>query len=164
LKTPKRRKGRRLPVAEAPLAFPHKLASRSREMGVRNQKQLADLMGTVSRATVSRWFSGLATPDMYQASRLAMVLDVPTDWLADEQMRDIPRMARTELERDIWWMIDRLGLERSFRTLVKAEAMARQALAAEADEPTPQPGTSYAEEPQPIAPLLGPRPRLRKQA
>jgi transcriptional regulator with XRE-family HTH domain len=75
------------------MKFYEKLDKYSRIKGFK-QSDLVRLLGDVSKDTVSRWFNDKGEPDMRTGLRLARVLDVPYEFLADDSLDEAPSVSR----------------------------------------------------------------------
>lgn len=95
----------------------------------------ADLARAIDmgRSTVGNWFNSPSKPDLDSALKLARVLAVPLDYLADDAQDDPPPGPDPALER-LLWLVSTIGVEESIRRLTQAP------------ESRPPAGQSYAEE------------------
>jgi len=86
------------------------------------QADLREAIGrTVSNATVSHWCSGKSLPRLDEAYKVASVLDVPLEFLADDSKAAPevqPPDGLTDREREIVSIIRKLGVERAERRLL----------------------------------------------
>jgi transcriptional regulator with XRE-family HTH domain len=80
---------------------------------------LARLTG-FSPSRISKWFNGQGKPDLYQAAKMARVLDVPLEYLTDDTMNEIPMLPSSELERALWHLVRRAGVEVAFDILARS--------------------------------------------
>ena len=98
--------------AKTKTPFQIKLKKRCRAVGIRFQKDLAARMET-SQATVSRWFSGDAVPDMYQAIKLATILQCTVEWLCRDggavPPSVKPKRKLTQDEKTLGWIVRQVG-------------------------------------------------------
>lgn len=73
----------------------------------------------------SKWFGGTGKPNLYQALKIARVLGVPLEFLADEEATELeePKESPYETEeyRLVRRMVETLGPERAYRRLMKAD-------------------------------------------
>jgi transcriptional regulator with XRE-family HTH domain len=92
-----------------------------------NQVTLRDKLGCVSRSTVHRWFSGERLPRIDEGLRLAQVLSVPLDVLADDAA-DLTSLDMTATEIDAWirQTIEAIGPTEARRRLLLCPATATQ--------------------------------------
>lgn len=65
--------------------FTEKLNKLLSENGL-SQRDLVRILGDVSKDKVNRWFTGRSVPDIKEGLRLARALDVPLDYLADDDV------------------------------------------------------------------------------
>ncbi len=87
-----------------------------------NQQKLARLAG-VSDSEVSRILSGKSHPSLAYAARLARVLEVSLDYLADDALDEDPRRAveaTTAQEQEILELLQQLGARPARRLLETA--------------------------------------------
>jgi transcriptional regulator with XRE-family HTH domain len=66
--------------------------------GIANVAEVAR-RAQVKRSSCYRWFEGTAYPDVQEGLRLAKTLGVSLDYLADDELDEVPRPAITEDER-----------------------------------------------------------------
>jgi transcriptional regulator with XRE-family HTH domain len=77
----------------------------------------------VPKSSLHRWFHGEAWPRLAEGLRLARVLEVPLDYLADDEMEEVPAPARDGLDGDERFLVQMI---RDLR-LTRAEAVRRLA-------------------------------------
>jgi transcriptional regulator with XRE-family HTH domain len=75
-----------------------------------SQSALAEAAG-VSQSQVSKWFRNVNTPDVYQAFRMARKLNVPLEFLADDEQNVLASEEARRLEADILEAARDLGYE-----------------------------------------------------
>ncbi len=90
------------------MTFSDKINRRKTELGKENIADIAR-SAKVSRSSCYRWFDGFALPDVHEAHRLARVLDVPLEYLADEDADEPQRL--TPAEEQALKLVRSLGLD-----------------------------------------------------
>ncbi len=122
--------------AKTKTPFQTKLKKRCRAVGIHFQKELAARMNT-SQATVSRWFSGDAVPDMYQAIELATILKCTVEWLCRDggavPPDAKPKRKLTQDESTLGWIVRQVGgagaaVSRILSTLSDTDAEAAESI------------------------------------
>jgi transcriptional regulator with XRE-family HTH domain len=98
------------------MEFPKKLESLLARRKL-SQKEVGTMIG-VDQARISEWITGKSKrrPPLDVAYRLAQVLDVPVEYLADDES-DNPPVLLTDEERKILEYIRRIGTKEAYRRL-----------------------------------------------
>lgn len=82
------------------------------------KKQIADVMA-VYPTRISDWIAGGTwRPDLNQALRLARLLDVPLEYLADDEMDEIPRPELTDAEIEVLKIVRKMGTAEAEKRLL----------------------------------------------
>ena len=93
------------------MRFPEKLADYCERTRM-SQRDLADAVGGVSRTKVNAWLAGKTLPDIEEALRLARLIGVSVDFLADDKLDAPPSPPMTDDEVYILTLIRDLGMGR----------------------------------------------------
>lgn len=77
------------------------------------QSNLLEFVPRVTKSTMSNWFSGKYKPDLDSALSIARALEVPLDWLADEDAEfPVPGQPLNDDEQAVVELFHALGLDR----------------------------------------------------
>jgi transcriptional regulator with XRE-family HTH domain len=75
-------------------------------------------LASLSENRISKWKNDQGEPTVRQALRMARILDVPLDYLADDDLNDLPSATMTERERQVWEVVRTIGPDEAWRRLV----------------------------------------------
>jgi transcriptional regulator with XRE-family HTH domain len=100
------------------MTFGEKVAKLVDRAGI-TQKDLATSLG-LSESRVSEWLHRGTAPKLTVAARLAKILGVPVDYLADDDQDEPPSATRTDQERRILEIAAMLGYEVALARLINA--------------------------------------------
>lgn len=103
------------------MTFDDKLNKLCQAHRLTNQREFAELVGT-SKSTANRWLSGQSVPDMQEALKLARLFGVPLEYLADDDVSELPPEVSYE-QRKTMEYAERLGWDDALQQLAAALAM-----------------------------------------
>jgi transcriptional regulator with XRE-family HTH domain len=84
-----------------------------------HQAEFEPLAG-LPKGRVSKWAGGQGEPTARQALRMARLLNVPLDYLADDDLDEPPPASMTDRERQVWEVVRTIGPDEAWRRLVGA--------------------------------------------
>lgn len=76
----------------------------------------------LSANRISKWKNGTGEPTAKQALRMARLLDLPLEYLIDDDQAEPGGMPVSEREKQVWEAIRTLGVDEAWRRLLQAPA------------------------------------------
>jgi transcriptional regulator with XRE-family HTH domain len=120
------------------------LAEKLRTLCAEHRLKPADLaraLGGVPKSTMSNWWNGVNKPDLETALKMARILNVPLDFLADDSLDDPPPPGLSEDERYLLKTVRSLRIELEYAIQgLHAAAMEQKGQVAKTSPPQPVPG------------------------